>query len=111
MNIYFTNRKLAKVFNSQRELAQVYGPELSKKIQQRLFELNGANCLEEISHLPPARCHELTGRRAGQFAVDLKHPHRLIFVPDDPVPRKADGSIDRSLVSSVTILEVVNYHD
>lgn len=47
----------------------------------------------------------------GQLAVDLKHPQRLIFQPDDdPVPRKADGGLDWSLVTRVMILEIVDYH-
>ncbi|GED53727.1 killer suppression protein HigA [Brevibacillus borstelensis] len=112
MNIYYANKRIARVFDSKKNLDKTYGVDISKKIQQRLFELNAANSLDDISHLPPARCHELNGERAGQFAVDLKHPHRLIFTPgEDPVPRKADGSIDRKLVTSVIILEVVNYHD
>lgn len=43
--------------------------------------------------------------------MSLLEPFRLIFVPaDDPIPRDADGAIDASLVKSVQILEVTDYH-
>ncbi len=84
----------------------------AKKLKQRLFELRAASSLDKISHLPPPRLHELDQDRNGQFAVDLKHPFRLIFEPDhDPVPRKSDGGIDRTLISAIKIIEVgVDYH-
>lgn len=67
--------------------------------------------LAEISHLPPPRCHELEGQRAGQFAVDIDKNYRLIFTPDhDPVPRKDDGGIDLAQVTEITILEITDYH-
>ena len=75
------------------------------------MELQAAENLAVISHLPPARCHELVGNRAGQFSVDLKHPFRLLFEPDhDPVPQKADGAIDRTLVTAIIIVEIADTH-
>ena len=75
------------------------------------MELRAADTLADISTLPPARCHQLTGHRAGQFAVDVQHPFRLIFEPaHDPVPRKHDGGIDLTRVTAVRILEVTDYH-
>jgi proteic killer suppression protein len=59
----------------------------------------------------PERRHELTGKRKGTFAVDLKHPFRLIFKPNhEPVPVKKDGGIDLSKVTAITILGVEDYH-
>ena len=75
------------------------------------MELKSFDTLADISHLPPARCHELTGDRAGQLSVDLVHPHRLIFIPDhDPVPEKPDGGLDRAKVTKVLVLEVCDPH-
>lgn len=46
-----------------------------------------------------------------QFAVDLKHPKRLVFeIADNPVPRKPDGGLDLASVTSVVVVEVVDYH-
>ena len=57
------------------------------------------------------RRHMLVGNRQGQYAVDLVHPLRLILEPrHDPVPVRDDGGIDTDRVTSITILEVVDYH-
>jgi len=46
------------------------------------------------------------------FSVDLKQPYRLIFEPThDPLPRKDDGSLEWSKVTSIKILEVTNTHE
>ncbi len=83
----------------------------ARKLQQRLAELNAADALSDISHLPPPRCHELTGKRSGQFSVDLEHPYRLLFIPaDDPIPYKEDGGIDLALVTEIEIIEIEDTH-
>jgi len=42
--------------------------------------------------------------------MSLWGSYRLVFVPDDPIPTLADGGIDRSLVTKISITEVVDYH-
>lgn len=113
MNIVFTSKKLAKLCNSMLELKKAYGLPKARKIGQRLLELAAAATLADLSHLPPQRCHKLEGNRAGQFAVDTIHPYRIVFEPaHDPVPISPDGSIDRSQVTAICILEVnLDYHD
>ena len=56
--------------------------------------------------------HELTaGKRSGKLSVDLDHPYRLIFIPDnDPVPRRADGELDWSQVTAIKIIGVEDTH-
>ena len=73
--------------------------------------------LEEVANLasvpttPPDRSHPLRGDRAGQFAVDLVHPHRLVFEPNHaPLPRAEDGGIDAGQVTAIVIVEVTDYH-
>lgn len=59
----------------------------------------------------PGKCHPLRADRAGQFAVSLRGPYRLIFEPDhNPVPRLDNGGIDKSRVTRIRIKEVENYH-
>lgn len=112
MDIVFATRKLQKICNSDKKLRRKYGERQAKRIQQRLYELHAAETLADISHLPPPRCHALVGDRAGQFAVDVVYPFRLIFEPaHDPIPCSEDGSIDRSQVTAIRILEVnEDYH-
>lgn len=79
MDITFKNEKFAKTFNSEKDLVREYGPENAKRIKLRMAILTAATCLEEVPPRPPERRHELRGNRKGQFAVDIKHPKRLIL--------------------------------
>ena len=91
----------------QKELGQ----NRAKKLRQRMVELKAADVLAVISHLPPPRLHELTGKQKGVFSVDVAHPYRLLFIPaDDPVPTKNDGGIDLEAVESIEIIDIVNTH-
>ncbi len=87
------------------------GDTMARKLQQRLMELSAADTLADISHLPPPRCHELTGNRAGQFSVDLVHPYRLLFIPaDEPLPVLDGGGVDRSRVTEIEIVAIADTH-
>ena len=87
------------------------GAKRAAKLQQRMMELAAAETLSVISHLPPSRCHELTGKDAGTFSVDLEHPFRLLFIPaDNPVPRCEDGGIDKARVREIEIVEIKDTH-
>lgn len=84
---------------------------MSKKLQQRLMELHAAEVLSDISHLPPARCHELVNKK-GLFSVDLVNPYRLVFRPaDEPIPYKDDSGIDLDCVKAVLIIAIEDTHD
>ena len=111
VNITFDDRDLAKRANDFRTLIRQYGEPRAKLIRRRLGELAAAVVLEDMRNLPAARCHELSGNRKGQLAVNLDHPYRLIFQPVAPPPLKADGGLDWNLVTSISILEITNYHD
>lgn len=111
MDIAFRTRRLGKTFNSESALVKEHGDRMARTIQIRLAVLSNARTLALVPTSPPERRHLLTGRRSGQYAVDLVHPYRLIFEPNhDPVPRTEDGGIDTSRVTAITILDVVDYH-
>lgn len=110
MVIHYRTRKLEKELTNPRELSKSYG-QLAKKISLRLSELRAADTLAIMATLPQARCHELTGDREGQFAVDVSGNYRLIFEPDhDPVPVKGDGGIDWTSITIISIQEIDDYH-
>lgn len=110
MDVVFATKKLQRQFSDHRELRRGWGEEGAKKIALRLQQLASAVSLADMSGLP-GRCHELTGDRAGELAVDVHQPYRLVFRPTaHPPPVKADGGLDWGRVESVTILEVVDYH-
>lgn len=111
MRIEFASRRLEKEFNQRSALVKAYGDQMARRIMMRLAVLKNAPTLADVPTVPPERCHQLGQDRDEQFAVDLSHPYRLVFVvADDPTPRKSDGGIDLAAVKAVRILEVVDYH-
>lgn len=78
---------------------------------QRMMELAAAETLADISRVPPARCHELTGNRKGQLSVDLEHPYRLLFIPaNDPTPALKEGGLDWAAVTEIQIIDITDTH-
>ena len=111
MDIAFRTRKLQKTFNGAGALHRAHGARMARVIMMRLAVLRAARNLGLVPTTPPERRHQLVGDRDEQFAVDLVHPYRLVFVANhEPVPRKDDGGIDTKQVTAITILDVVDYH-
>ncbi len=111
MEITFRNRKLQKSCSVRKEAVRTYGANRAKRLMQRLMELSAADHLAQIPTTPPTRCHELKGNLKGTFSVDLEHPWRLLFVPThDPIPRKKDGGVDKTRVTSVEITAIEDTH-
>ncbi len=101
---------MEKVSATDREAVRQWGAQHWPILKRRLATLAAVPTLADMRVLP-GRCHELSADRAGQFAVDLWGPQRLIFEPDHkPCPRLPHGGIDQSKVTRIQILEVVNYH-
>lgn len=109
MEISFKTKKLKKLCEQTKLAAKELGPKGAKKLRARMADLAG---FLVVTDLCAGRPHPLTGDRAGQFALDLDHPRRLVFEPDhDPIPRKDDGGIDWSQVTRVRIIWIGDYHD
>ena len=58
-----------------------YGAAMARKINTRIVELLVADSVDDLIQNHIGRCHLLTGDRAGQYAMDLEQPKRLIFIP------------------------------
>lgn len=71
---------------------------MAELIHLRIDQLNAAETVEEMINFSIGRCHQLNGNREGQYALDLVHPYRLIFV-------KIDDQIQ-----IVKIIEIVDYN-
>jgi toxin HigB-1 len=111
LEIDFKSGGLRKTFNAEKELKKTYGDRMAKTIMNRMALLRAAPALADVSHEKPIRRHQLSGDRSGEFAVDLVHPHRLVFQPaHDPVPKRDDGGINLQKVTAIKILGVEGYH-
>jgi toxin HigB-1 len=110
VDILFLNDREARDFNDSKRLIRRYGPENAKRIRQRLDDLRAVANLDEMSRIS-GRLHPLTKNLDGWFALDLKHPDRLIIEPaNDPLPVKEDGGLDWTRVTAVRVIRVGDYH-
>ena len=111
MDVTFKNAKLQKILESESNLKRKYGSLNGLKITCHLVYLRLIYSLASVPSTKPFRCHQLSGDRDEQFAVDLVHPFRLIFeVSHEPIPRDKFGGIDKSRVTAIRIMEVIDYH-
>lgn len=110
MEISFSSNKLAKNLNDVKAMMKNYG-DLTKKIQIRLSVLESAQTLDEVPKIKPVRCHQLSGNRKNQFAVDISKNYRLIFEPNhNPFPVDNQNNLDLKSVTKITILDIEDYH-
>jgi plasmid maintenance system killer protein len=85
--------------------------QLAVKIKMRLKNLKDADNLAIMRTIPAARCHELTGNRKGELAVDVSGNYRIIFEPlHDPIPKKDDSGLNWEEVTKIQINEIEDYH-
>ena len=98
MDIRYKNKKIKKVCTDARAAERTYGREMAEKIHQRIDEIKASDTVEMMMQFHIGRCHPLTQNRKGQYAVDLVHPYRLVFV-------KSEGEIQIA-----NIIEIVDYH-
>ncbi len=108
MVIRFHTRVLETIANDVKAARKALGKRSADLLRKRLDDLRASDSLETMRHLP-GRCHELKGDRAGQFAIDLEHPRRLVFEPLDGA-RRADGGLDWSSITAIEIVEIIDYH-
>lgn len=110
MEISYKNKKLEKQLTDPRDMAKSFG-QIARKINQRLKDLADADNLAIMRTIPASRCHELTGNRKGELAVDVSGNYRMIFEPNhDPIPKKEDSGINWEEVTKIQINEIEDYH-
>ena len=84
MEITFSNKKLEKLVNNDREMVKELGSLRAKTLKKRLTQLMFASHLEEV---------------------------RLIFKPqENPIPTNADGQYMWIKISGIEVIEIINYH-
>lgn len=109
MEIRFKDKKLQELCEQERVAKRKLGNNMARKLKARWEDLIAAS---NVTELQAGRPHPLEGDRAGQFALDLVHPRRLVFEPaHETVPRREDGGIDWSQVTQICIVWIGDYHD
>ncbi len=104
MEISFKAQKLKKLYEDGVALKVKYGSLQAETIIQRINELIAAENLFDISKLPHARLHPLKGQYKRCYALDIKHPYRIIITYLDGDPQ------DLRSISKVMVIEIIDYH-
>lgn len=79
MHITYKSKKLEKICTNAQEATKAYGNRMAELIDQRIGEIYSSDTVEMMIQFHIGRCHQLKGDRKEQYAVDLVHPHRLVF--------------------------------
>lgn len=112
MKINFKTKRMEKDLNSSKRLTKKYGSKRVRFIMRRMKVLAAANSLADVPRRPPERCHQLSGDRDEQFAVVIKDQWRLVFVPKhESIPRKEDGGIELSQITTIEVIWIGDYHE
>lgn len=98
LQIDYKTNSLAKACTQFKVAKKQYGERMAIMLHQRINELRAASSIEELVKYSIGRCHSLDGNRKDEYAMDLIHPHRLIF-------KKVKDKIE-----AVRILSIENYH-
>lgn len=98
MQVKYRTNKLQKQCTNFFEARKAYGLAVAEKLHQRIDEITAADSIEMLVQCKIGRCHPLHGNRKDQFAMDLVHPHRLVF-------EKYNGQLH-----VVQVVEIVDYH-
>lgn len=110
MKISYKSRKLEKQLTDPKEMTKSFG-QLARKVNQRLKDLTDADNLAIMRTIPAARCHELTGDRKGELAVDVSENYRMIFEPlHEPIPKNDNDGLNWEEVTKIQINEIGDYH-
>lgn len=98
MDILYRSNKLKKYCTDATAAERKYGIEMAQLIHQRIGEIEAADSVDTMVEFKIGRCHSLHHNREDQYAVDLVHPYRLVFVKQD------------NITKIVKIIEIVDYH-
>ncbi|WP_025146872.1 killer suppression protein HigA [Pedobacter jeongneungensis] len=110
MEIAYSSNKIKKQLSSPSEITKAFGVR-AKKVQSRLDDIIASPNLEVLCQIPAANCHALSGKRSGEWALNISPNHRMIFELDhDPVPKKDNGEINKIEVTDIRIIETTDYH-
>ena len=111
MYIGYSDNKVQKLCENEKEARKKLGNEISLKLFQRLQWLAKAPNLDFFnSTYRFLRIHKLSGNQDGMYALDINKQYRLIFYPCDkdgyPNPES-----DFKAISVVTVQEVSKHYE
>jgi proteic killer suppression protein len=111
LDILFASKKLEKLCHDDNLASRTLGASSARKLHARLDDVIAAANLDYMRKLP-GHFHALSKERAGQFAIEVHGGCRLVLEPaDEPLPKRSDGTLNLSKVTTINVVYVGDYHD
>ncbi|MCK5242181.1 type II toxin-antitoxin system RelE/ParE family toxin [bacterium] len=79
MDIQFRTSDLEKCYKKFKLGVRKWGDQVARKYVLRINTIRQTRDIAQLCKLPALRCHELHGRRKGQYAIKLTGFYRLII--------------------------------
>lgn len=88
----------------------MWGPKVGRNVLRRIATIEAAEAMVHLINTP-GHFHALSGKRRGEYSLDVSERDRLILTPgDEPLPLGKDGGVDLGQVSIAVLMEVTDYH-
>ena len=97
MEIQFSSNRLRRAYEQESLAVRAWGQQVGRQYIRRLNIIRLARSFDDLYKIRPLNLHPLRGDREGQYGINLSGQMRLIVERADDV--------------TLTILEVVDYHD
>lgn len=100
--VSYRNNRIEKICKREHETRKAWGAEFVKPVQNRLGQLEGADCLGDlIQPGVPGRWELLTGDLRGKASARLTANYRLLLAVD---------GVDANEIRHVVVLDRADYH-
>lgn len=114
MELFASDSKLRRALEDEKVRQKLFGTDTAKKLAVRLTALEAADSLADFwpPNSGPERCHELHGKLAGTFSIDLNQPFRLLFQPVElnPPPDRSDEQARWKSIKAIDIMAIEDTH-
>ncbi len=107
MDVYGSTQRMSKLLSKEKNIRKEYGDIIAKKVMQRITEFRAANTLKDISHVPPQKLHQLSGKYKGCFSVMVTGNWRIVF---EAYTSEEEQTLEKDLAVIVLVKEIVDYH-
>lgn len=79
MQVKFKNNTLRNQYSDSQNAFAAYGKPVGRKYIERINIIKSAKSIEDLKAIRTLRCHELKGKRKGEWSINLTGFMRLIF--------------------------------
>jgi plasmid maintenance system killer protein len=104
--IYYRNKKIEELCTNFKKATVEFGKAVAKTLFRRLVQIAAFDNFKPIIAKGLFGCHKLHGNRKNCYGIDIENKNRIVIYLDI-----SEDITDLEEITSIIIMEVVNYHD